>query len=368
LTNGGALTVLHINTERGWRGGERQVYWLATEMLARGHRTLVAARSGEPLAKRLSNAGVNVVPLAPFSEFDPFAAARLRRVIRREGVAIVHAHTAHAVALAALSAIGTSVRVVLTRRVDFPLRANLGTRWKYERAHGIIAISSAIADIMTSGGIARSRIDIVPSGIDLSRRIEPATAEVLRSIGLPTGARWVVQVGALVPHKDPVNFVRATAAARRSVPDLHGVMVGEGPLRQAVEHEIRELGLGDALHLTGYRTDADELLAAASVATLSSQEEGLGTVLLDALSLGIPVAATAAGGIPEVVEHEVSGLIVPIREPEMLGAAIARLVRDGSLSARLTAGGRARAAEFSIARTAERTIEVYRKVLSRGEG
>jgi glycosyltransferase involved in cell wall biosynthesis len=361
----GALTVLHIDTERGWRGGERQVYWLATEMLARGHRPLVAARAGEPLAQRLTSAGIEVVPADPFSELDPFAAARLRRVIRRERVSIVHAHTGHAVALAAFAALGTSARMVLTRRVDFPPRSNAGTRWKYGRAHAIIAISEAIANIMVRGGIARSRIRIVPSGVDLSRRVVSADAAVLESIGVPSGAPWVVQVGALVQHKDPLNFVRAVAAARRTCSDLHGVLIGEGPLRQAVEETIRELHLGDVVHLTGYRADADALLTAATVATLSSEEEGLGTVLLDAMAFGTPIAATRAGGIPEIVQDGESGLLAPIHDPDALGAAIARLASNPDLAKRSAENARRRVQDFSATRTMERTVDVYREVLSR---
>jgi glycosyltransferase involved in cell wall biosynthesis len=359
------LTVLHVDTERGWRGGERQVYWLATEMLAHRHRPLVAARAGEPLAERLTKAGVEVVPVDPFTELDPFAAARLRRVIRRERVTIVHAHTAHAVALAALSAIGTKSKMVVTRRVDFPLRSNAGTRWKYGRVDGIIAISNAVADIMARGGIPRARIEIVPSGVDPSRQVEPASAEVLQAIGLPPGVPWVVQVGALVQHKDPLNFVRAVAAAHRTLPSLHGVLVGEGSLRQAVEREIRHQRLEDVLHLTGYRKDADALLTAATVAALSSEEEGLGTVLLDAMSFGVPIAATMAGGIPEIVEHDISGLLAPTHDPDALGAAIARLARDRDLAMRIVAGGKRRVVEFSATRTMERTVEVYRMVLGR---
>jgi L-malate glycosyltransferase len=356
------LTVLHIDTERGWRGGERQVFWLATAMRARGHRPLVAARPGEPLAERLTSAGVEIVPVEPALEFDPRAVVRLRRAIRRESVSVVHAHTGHAVALAALATVGGPARMVLTRRVDFPLRRNAGTRWKYARADGIIAISQAIADVMVRGGIERSRISIVPSGVDLTRRVVPASGEVVHSLGVPAGVPWAVQVGALVQHKDPLNFVRAIAAAREAAPALHGVMLGDGPLRGAVEGEVARLGLEGVVHLAGHRTDADAILAAATIAVLSSEEEGLGTALLDAMAFARPIAATRAGGIPEIVEHERSGLLAPVRDPEALGAAIARLVQDAALAARLVEGATRRVRDFSVERTADRTIDVYRQL------
>jgi glycosyltransferase involved in cell wall biosynthesis len=299
----------------------------------------------------------------PFTELDPFAAARLRRVIRKERVHVVHAHTGHAVALAALSVLGTRAKMVLTRRVDARLRTNVGTRWKYARADGIIAISNAVADIMAQGGVPRSRIVIVPSGVDANRRVEPASPEVIRSLGVPPDTPWAVQVGALVRHKDPVNFVRGMEVARRQVPQIHGVLLGEGPLRPDVEAEIAKLGLGGAVHLAGHRNDADAILSAATVAVLASEEEGLGTALLDAMSFGVPIAATRAGGIPEIVEDGVSGLLSPIHDPESLGAAIARLATDRHLAQTIIRNASRRVMDFSARRTMERTVEVYRSVL-----
>src|SRR5690348_18437360 len=99
------MRILHIDTERGWRGGERQTLWLATELAHRGHRSIVVARPEEPLAHRALAAGLDVVACAPLLEVDPRAVLALRRVIRRQRIDVVHAHTAHAVGLAALATV-----------------------------------------------------------------------------------------------------------------------------------------------------------------------------------------------------------------------------------------------------------------------
>jgi glycosyltransferase involved in cell wall biosynthesis len=262
-------------------------------------------------------------------------------------------------ALGALATIRTPTRLVVTRRVDFRVSSNLGSRWKYAQADAIIAISGAVARALVESGIPKERIEIVPSGIDLSRPFLPASSETLARVGVPLGSPIVVQVAQLVGHKDPVTFVRAIAKARQLVPSLHALLVGDGPLRSEVERAIAELGLRGVVHLTGYREDADSLLAAANVATLSSSEEGLGTVLLDAMSMGRPIAATTAGGIPEIVEHGVSGLLAPVHDADRLGANIADLLRDLELADRLSREARVRANEFSVERTARRTLEVY---------
>lgn len=361
---GAPLTVLHIDTERGWRGGERQALWLARTLARMGHRSLVAAREGEPLAQRAREAGLEVVPCDPFGEADPLAALRLRRTIRRHRVDLVHAHTGHAVGLGALATLGSRTPMVLTRRVDFRLRANAGSRWKYGRASAIIAISRAVRAALIASGIPERRIEIVPSGVDLERSLDPAPSATLRALGIPAGAPLVVMVAALVPHKDPATFVRAIHEARRRVPGLRALLVGEGELRPMLESLIAQLNLAGTLTLTGYRPDADALLAAADVFVLSSEEEGLGTVLLDALAAGTPVAATSGGGIPEIIEHDRSGLLVEPHDHAGLGTAIARLLTDHALRARVIEGGRARVRQFSVEETARRTLEVYRRVLT----
>jgi glycosyltransferase involved in cell wall biosynthesis len=174
----------------------------------------------------------------------------------------------------------------------------------------------------------------------------------------------VVQVAQLGGHKDPLTFVRAMAAVRRVVPGVQALMVGDGALAPAVAEAVRAEGLDGVVHLTGYRTDADALIAAADVVTLSSREEGLGTVLLDAMAFGGAIAATAAGGIPEMIDDGRTGLLAPVGDGAALGARIARLLTDRPLAARLTAGARGKVAEFSIERTVARTLAVYEKVLA----
>jgi L-malate glycosyltransferase len=361
------LRVLHVDTERGWRGGERQALWLAREMDRRGYGSILAVRRGQPLSARAAEAGLTVVDCSPFGEIDPRAAWRLRGVIGNYRIDVVHAHTAHAVAVAALAMLGTRVPLVISRRVDFPLRTNAGTRWKYGRASVVIAISQAVARVLATSGVAADRIVVVPDGVDVGRVVARATPEALASLGVSANGRLIVQVAQLVGHKDPLNFVRAMARVVELVPGAQGLLVGDGPLRSDVEREVHRLGLESSVRLAGYRTDADSLLAAADVACLSSREEGMGSVLLDALAFGVPVAATRAGGIPEVIVDEECGLLADIEDPRALGDAIGRLIRDDALRARVRANAKPRANEFSVERMTDRTIAVYESVLaSRG--
>lgn len=355
------VSVLHIDTERGWRGGQRQVLWLADHLVRSGTRCVIAARLGEPLARRAAERGLQVFPCAPRWEYDPFAAAALARFVRREGIQIVHAHTAHAASLAFLCA--RKARIVITRRVDFRVGRNFLSQLKYRRAAAIIAISDAVANALVASGIDPAQIEIIRSGVDLSRRIAPPADGTLRLLGIPEGAPLVVMVAALTGHKDPLTFLRAMTIVIATVPDAHALLIGDGPLRVTVESAVERLGLRGNVHIAGYRPDADALLATADVVTLSSRKEGLGTVLIDALWMGKAIAATRAGGVPEVVQDGSCGLLSPPGDHAALGAAIIRLLGDSELRERFGVAGRARAMSFSVEQTASRTALVYRRVM-----
>ena len=284
------IRVLHIDTEQGL--ARRR----ATGAVAR--RRDGAARSHGPSSRRGRANRWRAAPRRPGSrsstanpsaELDPRAAWRLRREILTRRIDVVHAHTAHAVAVGALATLGTRMPLVVSRRVDFPLRENAGTRWKYGRAASIVAVSKAVANVLVDGGIARDRIAVVPDGVDLHRVVEPATAATLAAFGVAPNVRssckWRSSSVIRILSTSSARWRTQTAASA----NLQALLVGDGPLRDDVERrDPRGSACVDVVHLPGYRTDADALLAAADVACLSSREEGMGSVLLDALAFGRP--------------------------------------------------------------------------------
>ncbi len=358
------LRIVHVDTERSWGGGQRQLCLLATRLKGQGHRSWAAVRPGTQLAAELARAGLPVVPLAAAVEWDPVAVHRLRTLLTSVAADVIHAHSGHAVALAALASIGTRTRLVVSRRVALPLRRNPVTHWKYGRAARIVAVSEHVRDVLRAAGISDERIGVVRSGVDLGQHPAPARAATLASLGVDRRRPLAVMVSALVPpHKDPGTFVAAVAAARAAGCDCQALLVGAGPLAGATERASRRAGLDGALRLTGFRSDALELLAAADVAVLSSRDEGLGTTLLDAMQAGVPIVATAAGGVREVVRDGLDGLLVPVGDGAALGASMARVLSDRELGAALVASGRERVKAFSIERTAEAMLRQYRMAM-----
>ena len=154
---------------------------------------------------------------------------------------------------------------------------------------------------------------------------------------MPAGVPVVGNVAALTGHKDHATLVEAMALLRPRCPEARLVIAGEGELRPALEAQVRERGLGDRVVFAGFRRDLDRLLPAFSVFCLSSRLEGLGTSLLDAMAFGLPVVATAAGGIPEAVEDGVTGRVAPPRDPARPGRRARRRPRRRGAPARATA-------------------------------
>ena len=292
-------------------------------------------------------------------------AFQLRRLIQREHIDVVHAQASHALSLAALATLGTAARLVVTRHLARAPRDNAGTRWKYARASAVIAVSRAAADTLERARVVRIPIDVIPGGVELDRSATPASPATLEVLGVRPGAPLVVMIGALVAQKDPITFVRAVNVVRRAMPDVQALIVGDGELRGDVEREIAALSLAGTVRLAGFRTDVDALLSSGALLALSSVFEGLPLVVMDAFALGVPVVATAGSGIPELVEDGVTGLLAPVGDADALGGAITRVLTEPALAATLRRNGLLRAPEFSIARTAERTLMVYERVLAR---
>src|SRR6185295_11184586 len=174
----------------------------------------------------------------------------------------------------------------------------------------------------------------------------------------------VGNVAALVAHKGQRHLINAVPLVLREEPDARFVILGEGPLRATLEHQVKTLHLEKHVVLPGFRDDVLSCIKAVDLFVMSSETEGLGTSLLDAMAAGKPTIGTDVGGIPEAIEDRVTGLIVPPNDPALLARAIVKLLKDGALAKRMGQAGLARAKKlFSVEKMVDGTIEAYRKLL-----
>ena len=357
---------LHIDTARTWRGGQNQVLTTVMGLRALGHRTMLVAHSEGEL-KRRAEEGLDLIPLAPRTEMDLTAAWRLSRVLKQLKPDVVHAHDPHGVAMAAL-ALSMSTQLakpplVAARRVDFHLKGNSLSRWKYRQVDCFICASDAIRHMLIGDGVPAARAVTVHEGIDIERVDRAAPAKLHEELWLPHHAPIVGNVAALVPHKGQRHLIEAARLVLPQVPDARFVIAGEGELRPALERQIKDHHLEKHVLLAGFRPDVLALHKAFDIFAMSSVTEGLGTSLLDAMAAAKPIVATATGGIPEVVVDGQTGLLVPPRDHAAMADAIVTLLKDDDLRRRMGQAGRKRAcSQFSAERMVQDTLRVYQRV------
>lgn len=353
---------LHVDTERHWRGGQQQVLHLLAGLRERGLRAELVARPGCPLADRAADAGIRVHQLALRGEWDVASAFRLARILRKGGFDVLHLHTSHAHGLGRLASVAAPAsKVVVSRRVVFPVKGAIRGWLKYR--HGVdkyIAISYAVKDALTDAGVPPERVAVVASGVAPDRFDCVAPADLRAEFGFHPGAQLVGVVGHLAASKGQQDFLSAVATLAEKHSDARFLLVGEGDCRAALERQAEGLGIAERVAFTGFRSDVPAVLAALDVFVMPSHAEGLCTSVIEAMMAGLPVVGTSVGGLREVIDDGVTGLLVTLGRQGALAEAIGRLLSDGALRRRMGTAGRERAHEhFGVKNMIEKTIEVY---------
>ncbi len=354
--------VVHVASGREWRGGQRQVWLLAQALRRLGVEQVVVTGAGTELARRLRSSGVPIRPVTWKAGLDPRVLPAILREVRRTP-SVLHAHDAHALTLAGVCARLTGTPLVVTRRVDFDLRRP----GYWARADRVIAISSAVAEVLVANGIDRKRITVIHSGISVESTRAVERLGIRDRLGVAADALVAANVAALVPHKDHATLLGAAAHLARRHPDLHWVVAGEGELRAALETQINQLGLRNRVHLMGHIDTPERLIADADVFVMSSRQEGLGTSVLEAMALGTPIASTAAGGLPEML-GEGAGLMVAPGDSAGLADAVSRVLEDPKLRNNLVDHARTTVLQFTDRRMADEVRSVYRSCVHSLDG
>ena len=344
------IKVLHVDAEMSWRGGQQQAVYLYEGLRQRGWQTGFVCRPGSALQKYFRDHRQPQVSLAFRGEWDLAAAWRLASLARREEYSVLVLHSAHALSWGLLARLFyPSLKLVAVRRVDFSVGGNCLSRGKYrtKALKRIVAISENVRRVLVSDGIPLSKIALIRSGIDLRKFADLAEDKDFRkSWNIPENAILAGTVAAFSGHKDYPNFIRAAALAAKQEPRLYFMAVGEVILFDRMKRMAAESGLGGGMIFAGQQSEVGGFLRAFDIFVLASRKEGLGTSVLDAMALGLPVAATRAGGIPEMISDQQDGLLVPPQDPEALSAAILTLARDPALRQELGERAKLKAARF----------------------
>ncbi|MFA7438370.1 glycosyltransferase family 4 protein, partial [Castellaniella sp.] len=282
------MRILHLNLEKGWRGGERQTLLTLQGLQARGHAVALAARAGGPLAERAQAAGVPVLACPGVGTLA------WQLLLRRRGFDILHAQTAQAMSVLAVMCPLLPAQTVFTRRTAFEaVGAAQRHRWKWSRVDALVAISEASA--LAPRALALP-VSVIPSAVE-PLPVDPARVRALQArLGLD-GRSVLVTAAALTPEKDPCLLIEAVALARRTHPELICLHFGaDGSAAPAARARIQALALSADYVLMGFEAQMGDALALGHLYASSSRAEALGSSVLDACLAGLPVVATEVGG------------------------------------------------------------------------
>jgi glycosyltransferase involved in cell wall biosynthesis len=358
----GPLRVVVTNTSRSWGGNEQYALQVA-EGLARARHAVLFIWSHPVVGERVREARLPQARLHLRADGDLWGLSRLAGHLRRHRADIVLLTKWREYLLGGLAAkLAGSPGIVLRLGLHVRPQNDVKRRLIFALADRVIVNAEEIQEALLSRPWIRpQKVRYIPNGIDLDHFRPDVPGDGLRRrLGIPPLAPLIANVGALTPQKDHETLLRAFDLVRRRYPDAHLAMAGEGFLRPRLEDRVRRNGAASSVHLLGFQTDVRPLLAAADLFVLSSRNEGMARVLLEAMACGRPVVATDVSGTRACVQPDVNGLVVPPGRPAELAAAAIDLLADPQRRRRMGAAGRRLVEErFSAPAMLETTLREF---------
>ena len=360
-------------------GGERMAVTIAMQLdPTRFESILCATRSvpGESFDPQLREAGVRVISLERRSKTDVAAWWPLLSLIRRERIDILHAHKFGSNVWGTVIGRLTRVPVVIAHEQSWASAefSRAGPRFRAFMDREVIgrgvdvffAVSRADRQRMAElEGVDPRRIYVLPNAVPAG---QPTGNDVRAELGIPPGAPVVGTVCQLRPEKALELLVSAASLLRREFPDLRVLIAGDGAERARLAEQIRTEGLEDVVLLLGTRTDVPDVLAAVDIAVCCSNFEGTPLSVMEYMAAAKPVVATRVGGLPELIDDGVHGLLFETRDVPGLAGAVAELLRDSGLRARMGEQGRERhRREFDLVAAVRKVEEIYEHLYVRTE-
>ncbi len=362
------MKVLHLSSEKSWRGGEQQMAYLIEELQKSGVTSHAAVRKDSAFERWCAEKKIPFTSLGFKNDFDFSSAFSLMKYCKNEKVDVIHLHSSrsHGIAVFA-AALGNRVPLVLSRRVDFPLKKNFLSQWKYNHRaiKKVICVSDRIKEIVGSAIKHPERCITVYDGIDLHRFEGKGKRGTLRKeFGIDSDVYLIGNIAAIAPHKDYFTFLK-TVKLLSGKTKAKFLIAGEGPMRGEIERAIHEMNLQNDVILLGFRNDIENVFADLDVLLYTSKEEGLGSTLLDAMANGLPVVTTEAGGIPEIVKNGFNGLTAPVGDSQMLAGLVMKMLSENALRERIIQDAKVFVKGFSVEIMAGKTLAVYNEILKR---
>jgi glycosyltransferase involved in cell wall biosynthesis len=360
------MHILHTEWSDGWGGQEKRIYTEMLGMRARGHEVTLATRSSCQLGVRAADAGIPVVHLPFCGKFDFGSVRQLRKLIRNEEIDVVNTHSGIDSWVGGMAARLAGCVLVRTRHLNIPLKRNWHNFVHFLPQRIVTCGEEMRNTLICSQDFPSAQLASIPTGIDFSTfRASQPRSTVRAALGIAENAFLILMVAVIRSVKRHEVAIRAFQRFQATVPDAVLVLAGEGPLAAVMQQLCEELCVADSVRFLGHRDDIPDLMQAADMLLLTSRSEGVPQAVTQGLGMGLPVLATAVGGVPELVIDGETGLLAPAEDIKALATGMAHLHDDVALRARLGAAGHTHAlAHYSIEAMLDATEKLYADILA----
>ncbi|MBI5047355.1 MAG: glycosyltransferase family 4 protein [Deltaproteobacteria bacterium] len=323
------FTILHTESSTGWGGQENRTLKESIGLKKMGVRVIIACPPDSRLAKIGTENGIEIRTIKMASSFSPFAISFLLKIIKQENVSIVCTHSGNDSMLGAIAGrISTRKPIIVrTRHLALPITSKI----TYSLfPHMIVTVSEYVKRYLVKGkGIAEDKVISIPTGVDLKKFNPDIVKTVSREeLNILSDAVIVGTIAILRRKKGHHTLLDAIPLVLKELPKTIFLFAGDGPQKENIEKKILELGISQNVKLLGLRNDIPELLKTIDLFVLPTLQEALGTSFLEAMAMRKPVVGTWVGGVPEVINDGVSGILVEPENPTTLAEAIINLLKD----------------------------------------
>ncbi len=368
------VNVLQLITELDIGGAEKLLLSFIKKLNRSKYNVITAYLNGEgKLAGDFRKAGFKVFNLRMRNRMDLGAVIRLYRFLKRENIGILHTHLIQADLCGFIAGKMASVPVIISTKHnpdEFRKRFSICVRLDgifSNHSDRVIAVSHAVKDFLVKWEkISEGKFTVIHNGVNLEEfSIDTDIAEKKRELGINLSSKVVGSVGRLDRQKGHVFFLKAIPKILEDFSDIRFIFVGEGPLRSKLEKMASELRVNQNIIFTGIRPDVADILSILDIFVLPSIFEGFGIVLLEAMAIGKPVVASRVGGIPEIVDHGLTGILIEPANPSAIAGSVVKLLKNPVEAKRIANAGRAEVGRRFTADAMARKIEgVYDEILT----
>ncbi len=343
------MLITHLNFAKGFRGGERQTQLLIEQLAQQGYQQRLLVRKGSKLTKRCKD--------VTHLEIIEIAKPYILSMLKLKGTTLLHAHETKALQFAYAAHLLLGLPYIVTRRVDNPIRNNRLNQAMYRSARYVVALSQAIKnEILQVSALAH--VKIIPSAYTDTSMNEAVSQKIKARF---KNKFMVGHVGALDDrHKGQSFLIEAAKKLQKSHPDIHFILVGGGSDEAILKAEAKGL---DNITFEGFVNNVNDYINAFDLFVFPSRNEGLGSILFDVMRLNVPIVASNVGGIPDIIEDDVNGVLIPPLESDAIVESVITLYDDTQTRLRLSSSAREHVEDYAPQAMAERYIRLYQEIM-----